>query len=217
VLLPCLAVRPSQEILWPLEVAGSEHLLVTAKGRDDAKEFHTAGASVLEAQQAVADGEADASVTEKSWDDYWLATSEVYPNCSLQTEGSFSVDEPLHVNDSCIWHANGVQVTVKQPMKFHGSLVLQGELHIIGAAALDGSCMRVLGNLSVLGTHVTFTGCENTNWDNDEAGSGGGVHVGGDFRLLRSTAAFFRCKAKVGGGANVRGHFEQRNSIANFE
>ena len=31
-----------------------------------------------------------------------------------------------------------------------------------------------------------------------QAGSGGGVHVGGDFRLLRSTAAFFRCKAKVG-------------------
>ncbi|CAE7246890.1 unnamed protein product, partial [Symbiodinium pilosum] len=134
-----------------------------------------AGASTLEAQQAVADAEADDPVTEKTrvdarskanglvlgkkqenadgntgrytmekkQDDDWLASSEVYPNCSLRTKGSF-VGELMRVNDFCVWRdwrassANWVQVTVKQSMNFHCSLTLQGELQIIGAVPLDG-------------------------------------------------------------------------------
>ena len=155
-----------------------------------------AGASILEAQQAVTDAEADDPVTEKTrvdtrskpdglvlgkkqenangntgrytmekkQDDDWLASSEVYPNCSLPTDGSFSVGDLMRVNVFCVWtdlRASRVLVTVKQLMNFHCSLTLQGELQIIGAVPLDGPCVTVLGNLSILGADITFPGCEN--------------------------------------------------------
>ena len=71
VLLPGLAVRPSQQNLWPLEAAGSQRHFLNAQERDSSKEFHTKSSSISEAQQAVADAEADDSATEKTGKCTW--------------------------------------------------------------------------------------------------------------------------------------------------
>jgi len=169
-----------------------------------------------------------------------------YPPCDgLPSSGSHVIGALFNLSTSCTWHGHpGLQVALEKPLSFQGSLVLTGEIQLMGTATqeTDGPCITVHGKMSMIAANVSFVGCRNglkdgkggalfiyedliasksnVKFENCAAlGHGGGLYTQGSlFQEGRSTMVFESCTAADdGGGADVVGNFTQGpNSSAIF-
>ncbi|CAE7221165.1 pmpB [Symbiodinium sp. CCMP2592] len=124
----------------------------------------------------------------------WGASA-IYPPCAgLPQSGSHVLDALPNFSSSCSWRGEGLTATLKKPLIFEGSLVLTGDIQILGAQKLDGACITVLGNVSLISTQASFVGCYN------QVGTGGGIFVQENLIASNSDVRFENCTAKTGGG-----------------
>eukprot|EP00439_Symbiodinium_sp_Y106_P013678 s4908_g1.t4 len=143
-----------------------------------------------------------------------------YPHCDgLPGNGSHVIDTPLVIRTSCTWHGHpGLQVALKKPISFQGSLILMGEIQITAVQELDGPCFMVFGSMTVMSANASFVGCRSTWQGESEAflGKGGGLFIERDFMVSHSDVKFQSCRAPRGGGLYTRG-FSQEASTVTFE
>ncbi|CAE7812356.1 pmpB [Symbiodinium sp. CCMP2592] len=115
-----------------------------------------------------------------------------YPHCDgLPGNGSHVIDRPLVIRTSCTWHGHpGLQVALKKPISFQGSLVLMGEIQITAVQELDGfhglwehdgdvrerqlrglqkhvagGCLRVFAYQQDVASSAVFEDCDVKQWN----------------------------------------------------
>lgn len=83
-----------------------------------------------------------------------------YPPCDgLPSSGSHVIGALFNLSTSCTWHGHpGLQVALEKPLSFQGSLVLTGEIQLMGTATqeTDGPCITVHGKMSMIAANVSF-------------------------------------------------------------
>ncbi|CAE7200163.1 pmpB [Symbiodinium sp. CCMP2592] len=138
-----------------------------------------------------------------------------YPHCEgLPRNGSHVIETALVLSSSCTWHGHpGLQVTLKEPLTFQGNLVLMGEIQIMGKQELDGPCINVGGNMTVIAAKASFVGCRNKM----QAGFGGALFIEKEFITRNSDVEFESCSANKGGGLYAKGYQQEAGSSVLFE
>ncbi|CAE7785919.1 unnamed protein product, partial [Symbiodinium necroappetens] len=112
------------------------------------------------------------------------------------------------------------------PVRFQGNLVLAGQLNV--KAAGDGgrfytTCVAIEGNFTLHPeAHLSIQGCQNQadiEADEERAGKGGCLRVGGDAELLGGQLLLHDCAASlgVGGGIYVDGRLQSGNATIDAE
>ncbi|CAE7246162.1 unnamed protein product, partial [Symbiodinium microadriaticum] len=156
-----------------------------------------------------------------------------YPLCEGLPRNGIRVIDTAHViSTNCTWHGHpGLQVTLKETLTFQGTLVLKGEIQIMGEQELDGPCINVSGKMTVIAANASFVGCRNrmkdgkggalfiqrdlivsnssVKFENCRASAGGGLYTGSFLQEAESTVTFENCFGNAGGGAHVRNDFTQ--------
>ncbi|CAE7234389.1 unnamed protein product [Symbiodinium sp. CCMP2592] len=175
------AVRPSREAV--------QQLLETEVAPPDVRPIAEAGTAFLEGDSAA------------------------YSHCDgLPRNGSHVINKTRFFSTSCTWHGQpGLQVTLKEPLTFQGNLVLTGEIQIMGEQELEGPCITVRGEMTVIAANASFVGCRNRmedealSWDarSGQDGEGGALRIQKDFIVSNSSVMFESCSASKGHGVNA--------------